>query len=83
MLLPFTDNGGHWVIGTFNSAEMFLYPSPDLCLDTILEVYRQFLGLHGLVCTLTCIVNSGTHSESDADKHSVAKTSHQKLLVAL
>jgi len=25
------------LIGTFNAAEMFLYPSPDLCLDTILS----------------------------------------------
>ena len=24
-------------LGTFNAAEMFLYPSPDLCLDTILS----------------------------------------------
>ena len=23
-------------LGTFNAAEMFLHPSPDLCLDTIL-----------------------------------------------
>ncbi|KAK3568421.1 hypothetical protein QTP86_005884 [Hemibagrus guttatus] len=38
--------------GTFNAAEIFLYPSPDLCLDTILSrrSTRQFLGLHGLVC---------------------------------
>jgi len=25
------------LIGTFNAAEIFLYPSPDLCLDTILS----------------------------------------------
>jgi len=25
------------LIGTFHAAEMFLYPSPDLCLDTILS----------------------------------------------
>ena len=24
-------------LGTFNGAEMFLYPSPDLCFDTILS----------------------------------------------
>jgi hypothetical protein len=24
-------------LGTFNAAEMFWYPSPDLCLDTILS----------------------------------------------
>jgi len=25
------------LIGTFNGAEMFLYPFPDLCLNTILS----------------------------------------------
>ena len=25
------------LLGTFNAAERFLYPSPDLCLDTILS----------------------------------------------
>ena len=29
-------------LGTFNAAEMFCYPSPDLCLDTILS--RNWLG---------------------------------------
>ena len=28
--------------------------------NPVLEVYTQFLGLHGLVCTLTCTVNSQT-----------------------
>ncbi|KAK3510414.1 hypothetical protein QTP70_005910 [Hemibagrus guttatus] len=26
------------LIGTFNAAEIFLYPSPDLCLDTVLSL---------------------------------------------
>ena len=26
------------VLGTFNAAEMFWYPSPDLCIDTILSL---------------------------------------------
>jgi hypothetical protein len=46
-LLPVKNNGGHCVLGTFNVAEMFWYPSSDLCLDTILSA-------------LTCIVNCGT-----------------------
>ena len=25
-------------LGTFNAAKMFWYPSPDLCLDTILSL---------------------------------------------
>ena len=25
------------VLGTFNATEIFWYPSPDLCLDTILS----------------------------------------------
>lgn len=29
-------------------------PSPDLCLKTVLEICRQALGRHGLVCALTC-----------------------------
>ncbi len=28
--------------------------------NPVSEVYRQFLGLHGLVCALTCIVSCGT-----------------------
>ena len=35
-LLPFKNDEDHAVLGTFNAAEMFWYPSPDLCLDTIL-----------------------------------------------
>jgi hypothetical protein len=42
--------------GTFNAADIFWYPSPDRCLDTILsELYG-----HGLVFALTCTVNCGT-----------------------
>ena len=26
-------------LGTFNAAEMFWYPSPDLCLDTIMSCF--------------------------------------------
>uniref|UniRef100_A0A8C7FVT1 Uncharacterized protein n=1 Tax=Oncorhynchus kisutch TaxID=8019 RepID=A0A8C7FVT1_ONCKI len=36
-LLPFKNDGGHCVLGPLNAAEMFWYPSPDLCLDTILS----------------------------------------------
>jgi hypothetical protein len=46
-------------LGTFNTAEMFWYPSPDLCLNTILS-RRQFLRPHGFVFALTCTVNCGT-----------------------
>ena len=32
------------LLGTFNAAEMFWYPSPDLCLNNpISELYREFL----------------------------------------
>jgi hypothetical protein len=39
-------------LGTFNAADMFWYPSPDLCL--VSELF------HGLVFALTCPVNCGT-----------------------
>ena len=48
--------------GTFKAAEMFLYPSPDLCLKTILSrrsADNSFDFMLG-VCTLTCTVNCGT-----------------------
>ena len=44
-------------LGTFKAAEMFWYPSPDLCLDTILsrsstdnsfDIMTWFLLSHGL-----------------------------------
>ena len=45
-------------LGTFNAAEMFWYPSPDLYLDIILsrssKDNSQFLRPHGLVFALTC-----------------------------
>ena len=47
--------------GTYNDADIFWYPSPDLCLDTILsELFGQVLRPHGLVFALTCTVNYGT-----------------------
>ena len=39
---------------TFKAADTFGYPSPDLCLDTILSRPR------GLVFALSCTVNCGT-----------------------
>ncbi len=45
------------LIGTFNAADIFLYPSPDLCLDTILS--RRSTD-NCLVCALKCTVNSKT-----------------------
>lgn len=41
---------------TFNAAEMFLFP-PICSSIPVSEVYRQFLGLHGLVCAVTCTVS--------------------------
>jgi hypothetical protein len=48
-------------LGNFNAADIFWYPSPDICLDTILlsELYEQFLQPHGLVFALTYTVNCG------------------------
>jgi hypothetical protein len=45
-----------------NAADVFWYPSPDLCLDTILSRSStdKFLQPHGLVFALTCTVNCGT-----------------------
>ena len=36
-LLPFQNDEATVFLGTFNAAEMFWYPSPDLCLNTILS----------------------------------------------
>ena len=38
-------------LGIFNAAEMFWYPSPDLCLDTILSRSStdNFFQLHGFL----------------------------------
>ena len=41
---------------TFNAADIFWYPSLDLCLDSSTELYGQFLRLRGLVFALTCTV---------------------------
>jgi hypothetical protein len=44
-LLPFKNDGGHCVLRALIAAEMFWYPSPDLCLDTILSwnsTYNSF-----------------------------------------
>ena len=47
---------------TFNAPEMCCYPSPDLCLDTILSRSStdNSYDFHGLVFTLTYNVNYGT-----------------------
>ena len=47
---------------TFNSAEMFWYPSPDLCLDTILSRSSTDNSFNPMPCffSLTCTVNCGT-----------------------
>uniref|UniRef100_A0AAZ3NYT3 serine C-palmitoyltransferase n=1 Tax=Oncorhynchus tshawytscha TaxID=74940 RepID=A0AAZ3NYT3_ONCTS len=49
-------------LGTFNDADIFWYPSPDLCLyyNHVSEVFGQFLRPHDLVIALTCTVNCGT-----------------------
>ena len=36
-LLPFKNVGGHCFLGDLNAADIFYYPSPDPCLDTILS----------------------------------------------
>ena len=49
------------LLGTLNAAEMFLYPFPDLCLDTIVsQVYRQFSWPHGLAFNLTYTIDCET-----------------------
>lgn len=45
------------LLGAFNAAEMFLYPSPDLCLATILS-HRP--GPPGWVFTVTYPISCGT-----------------------
>ena len=49
-------------LGTFNTAEMFWYPSPDLCLNTFLSrsSTENSFKPHGLVFALTFTVNCGT-----------------------
>jgi hypothetical protein len=47
-------------LGTFNAAELFWYLSLDLSQHNLVsELYGQFLRPHGLVFTLTCIVDGG------------------------
>jgi hypothetical protein len=48
-------------LGTFNSAEI-IYPSPDLCIETILSLSPtdNSLGLMACFFALTCTVNCGT-----------------------
>ena len=48
-------------LGTFNAAELFWYPYPDLCLDTILSWSSMDNSLDlDLVFALTCTVYCGT-----------------------
>ena len=39
-------------LGTFNAAEMFWYPSPDLCLDTILSWNSTYNSFNLMACFL-------------------------------
>ena len=51
-LLSFTDDGGHcahWDLQCCRNVSVPRY-------NPVSEVHRQFLGLHGLVCALTCTV---------------------------
>ena len=50
-------------LGTFNAADNFWYPYPDLCLDTILfwNSMDKSFDHQGLVFALTCIVYYGTY----------------------
>lgn len=53
-LLPLRDNGGY-------CADWGLFCIiPQICALIHSDVCRQLLGLHGLVCPLTCAVNYGT-----------------------
>ena len=61
-LLPFTDDRGHCAHWDLQCCRHFSVPFPRSVpqYNPVSEVYRQFLGLHGLVCALTCTVNCGT-----------------------
>ena len=50
------------LLGTFNCAELFWYPSPDLCLDTILSRSStdNSFDIMAWFFALTCTVNCGT-----------------------
>jgi hypothetical protein len=59
-LLPFKIYGDHCVLGTFNAADMFWYPSRDLCLDTIMswistENYFDFMPCFSFVIMGYCV----------------------------
>ena len=56
-LLPFKNDGSHCALGSFNVVEIVPYPSPDLCLNTILsqtsmdnsfDLMAWFLSWHAL-----------------------------------
>ena len=49
-------------LGTFNAAETFWYPYPDLCLDTIISRFSADNSFrpYGLVFSSSCTVNCGT-----------------------
>ncbi len=60
-LLPFTDYGGHCAHWDLQCCRIFSVPFLRSVprYNPVSAVYRQFLGLHGLVCALTCTVNCG------------------------
>ncbi len=61
-LLPFMDDEDHCVHWDLQCCRNFSVPFPRSVprYNPVSEVYRQFLGLHGLVCALTCTVHCGT-----------------------
>ena len=56
------DDGGHCAHWDLQCCRNVSVPFPRSVprYNPVSEVYRQFLGLHGLVCALTCTVNCGT-----------------------
>ena len=61
-LLPFKNYGAHCVLGDHQCCQHFLVPFRRSVPrhNLVSELYRQFLGPHGLVFALTCNVNCGT-----------------------
>ena len=61
-LLPFKQMEATVFFGTFKAAEMFWYPSPFLCLDTILSLIstHNSFDLMAWFFSLTCTVNCRT-----------------------
>lgn len=53
------DHCSHWDLPWCRNSSV-LVPRSVPRHNPVSEVYRQVLGLHGLVCTLTCTVNCGT-----------------------